>query len=185
MPKSPNMSSRVLRQVTKVARTPTSRETQALRANKALMTMFVLFAVMIPSNIAYALLKIFAPHERIGHTWAASLLFAITKLGFYVGVVMYQPALLGAVLSGISIDEKVLKWSNLFGKSAMGLSMVLSFSPCITVAFGGADADPVVSRAVWLVYACGVSAIFVCLHICPSIYIPIYPRYKTQLKLSF
>jgi hypothetical protein len=164
--KSPNLSSRVLRKVTNAARTPNSKESQALWQNKALMTMFMSFGVMIPCNMAYALLKIFAEDQRVGHTWAATLLFAFTKVAFYCSVVLYQPALLSAVLSGVKVDENVLYWSNFFGKLAMGVSMVLSFAPCVTVVLGGADANPVLSRALWLVYACGVSMCFVCMYVC-------------------
>ena len=132
--------------------------------NRGLLAELAYLLVTVPGLVAMAVTRIAFPEQRIGVTYAMTLLFVVTRSGFYCMVWLYQPALLATLLRGKR--GRNMRWLvALADKSIMlysGFSVLVSAMPLVLVALGGDLGAGPTALAVWYVFTGGIALSLVC-----------------------
>mmetsp|Transcript_9964 Transcript_9964/g.17455 ORF Transcript_9964/g.17455 Transcript_9964/m.17455 type:complete len:394 (+) Transcript_9964:304-1485(+) len=120
--------------------------------NRGFMCVVSFLVVAFPAQVAFGLMMIIEPEQqRIGIDGAATVLFAVAKIGFYVAIWYFQPALLMTVLSGQKDARQLVLFSDTLGFWNMILSSSLSILPFVTL-FGSEDGTDDSATIVYLLY---------------------------------
>mmetsp|Transcript_9033 Transcript_9033/g.15892 ORF Transcript_9033/g.15892 Transcript_9033/m.15892 type:complete len:443 (-) Transcript_9033:243-1571(-) len=77
----------------------------------------------------FALLQIAKEDERIGVTFGATFLFAITRTCFYAAVWLYQPALLRSTLTGKRSTRRIVEYNDKVAFVNCAFAAVISYAP--------------------------------------------------------
>lgn len=101
--------------------------------NKGFAAVLAYLIVCVPSTICMCALMIARDDERLGFTWGMTILFAISRIGFYFMMYFFEPQLLATILRGSSTRSMIVSFATLWGKANFILSVVVSLLPFITL----------------------------------------------------
>lgn len=97
--------------------------------NRGLLAVYVVFSICLPAQLAYSILKVINQNVHIGFDIAPTILFSIAKLGFYLSVTAYQPALLATVLKQEKNVKKLLQFNTIGSASLQSIAIFIGFFP--------------------------------------------------------
>lgn len=122
--------------------------------NKGLCALIMAICVCMPAIWIVGLLRIGTNTERVGHTWAITIFFAIAKIGFSLASYFFQPHLLSTMLKGCRHGDILVNLAKLWGLANATISIIIAILPIVTVAASSNGRDSV-AQAVYLTYMSG------------------------------
>ena len=121
--------------------------------NRTLIAMLLYSFGCFPSILILGILRIAKEDERAGVTFGYSILFFTGKLTFYLAALIFQPALLGSLLSGGKSNNKqkiarMIRLGYVSQYVTFTFSVVAAVAPLIIIA----DPDKGVTEIAQIVY---------------------------------
>mmetsp|Transcript_11284 Transcript_11284/g.12932 ORF Transcript_11284/g.12932 Transcript_11284/m.12932 type:complete len:402 (-) Transcript_11284:151-1356(-) len=127
---------------------------------QVLLACFCFEFLCLPCTVLLGLVRIIFDDERVGITFTSTLLFALAKIGFYLGNFFYNPTILALTLrdgkkflNGANVDQ-IIQVYRMATKALTATSILLGFLPFI-VFFDGGELNST-AEAVYLVYFIGM-----------------------------
>uniref|UniRef100_A0A7S3LQM8 Epidermal growth factor-like domain-containing protein n=1 Tax=Aplanochytrium stocchinoi TaxID=215587 RepID=A0A7S3LQM8_9STRA len=131
-----------------------------ITSNKGVLAIVLYEGVMVPSLIAMIVTKLVADNERIGVTFTVTFLFFLTKAAFYGSAMLFQPALVAALMRAASFGtsqsgavERLIRFNNISSFFNWMGSSLLGILPFVTYANGGKWDET--AEIVWFAYLGG------------------------------
>mmetsp|Transcript_439 Transcript_439/g.1046 ORF Transcript_439/g.1046 Transcript_439/m.1046 type:complete len:405 (-) Transcript_439:145-1359(-) len=122
--------------------------------NKGYAAIVVWLALCFPANLILAIIKLATNNQRVGHTWAMTILFFIAKTGFYSSASIFQPQLLATILKGSRSQTALVTSARYWGLANLIISVVVGILPVITAA-ASVDGRDAVAQGVYIGYMAG------------------------------
>lgn len=127
--------------------------------NRTLIAMLLYSFGCFPSIFLLGVLRIAKADERAGVTYGYSILFFTGKLTFYTAALIFQPALLGSLLSGGKSNNKLkiqrmIRLGYVSQYVTFTLSIVAAIAPLIIIA----DTSKGVTEIAQIVYIVSIFA---------------------------
>ena len=109
-----------------------TKRNYTLWQNKGLIAVILEFGISIPAQTAMAILHFVQPAARIGFDLLPTLLFFISKFGFYACIIFVQGPLLAVTLKGDPSKRHIVRMGYISNTVASVLAIIIGGIPFLT-----------------------------------------------------